>query len=130
VLVDPLSTLAEALQCHHESWKLGFWVWKVVPLVIAKQRRAVYVAYGVQTQDYGHSSMQLWRGRVRAAANMRLGDSSPRKKQVSVLLRRFLLGINKASWLWSACPPANLATRVWFSVPLHFSSFLYPRPRH
>jgi len=31
---------------------------------------------------------------------------------------------------WSACPPVNLATRVRFPVPLHFSFFLSPRPRH
>jgi len=69
---------------------------------------------------------------VRAAGRMGLGDSVLPLKEPGFVLNAYVCARRQQGVVaeWSACPPVNLATRVRFSDPFHFSFFLSPRPRH
>jgi len=103
---DLISTLAGALKCPHRSWKPGCQVWKVVAQVIAKRWRAVWVAYGVHAQDFGYSSVQLWRSLdFRESGSkyaVRRDSLPPLKEPILFLLRRFIIGPKmRRSWVVS-----------------------------
>jgi len=126
--------------------------WKVIALAIAIRQRAVTLRMECTLKTLGSPlcSSGAVGSLVRAAANMRWGHwgicfygketryhplKKTKKKQVLLLLHTFLCGANEASWLsgqhWVAeWSPVNFAMRVLFSVPLHLSFFLAPRPRH
>jgi len=61
-----------------------------------------------------------------AAANMGCGDLLPPLKEPGFLLIAYVCARRHQGVVadWSACPPANLAMRVRFPAPLHFSFFL------
>jgi len=63
---------------------------------------------------------------VRAAANMRCGDLLPPLKEPGFVLHAYVRAKRHQGVVaeWSACPSVNLALRVLFSDPLHFSFFL------
>ena len=69
---------------------------------------------------------------VRAAANMGLGDLLPPLKEPGFVRNAYVCAKCQQGVVaeWLACLPINLAVRVRFSDPLHFSFFLSTKPRH
>jgi len=83
----------------------------------------------MHAHDFGFSSGQLWRvgfysqNRSKYAV-VRLGTTLERTRFCSYCVGLFIYCQQSVAAEGSACPRVNLATRVRFLGPLHFSSFL------